>query len=107
MHYALPYSIHIPIGGGNLRIEHRFEKWYFGILLIGAFFIVSVFGGDLVDSVVCILNPKMLTFKDLAEMDTQIHFYIDPDLDSPDLGILEMLRLLSFIMKIITLLNFK
>lgn len=54
------------IGGGNLQMEHRFEKWFFGIMLIGGFFIISVFGGDLVDTVVKIHSSKIETFENLA-----------------------------------------
>lgn len=38
------------------------------ILLVGAFFIVSVFGGDLLDSVVRVLNSIVKTFGDLANI---------------------------------------
>lgn len=55
------------IGGGNLRMEHRFEKWFFGIMLIGGFFIIAVFGGDLVDTVVQIHSSKVKTYEDLAK----------------------------------------
>lgn len=54
------------IGGGNLQMEHRFERWFFGIMLIGGFFIIAVFGGDLVDTVVQIHSSKVKTYEDLA-----------------------------------------
>lgn len=56
------------IGGGNLRIEHKWEKWFLGILLIGAFFITSLFVGDLLDCVHLILNQKVSTFEQLAKI---------------------------------------
>ena len=56
------------IGGGNLRMEHRFERWFFGILLFGAFFIMAVFGGDLLDTIVQIHSSKIATFDDLAKV---------------------------------------
>lgn len=75
------------IGGGNLRMDHRFERWFFGIMLVGAFFIVSVFGGDLVDSVARVLNSKVETYKELTEINPQIYldqilatYYEDIDL---------------------------
>lgn len=78
------------IGGGNLEMRHRFERWFFGILMVGAFFIVSVFGGDLVDSVVTVLNSKFDTFEDLVEINPPI--YIDPTLSSQYTEICDMLR---------------
>lgn len=78
------------IGGRGLQMRHRFERWFFGILLIGVFFIVSVFGGDLINSVVCILVPKILTYEDLVGINPLV--YIDPEVTSPHLGVHEMLR---------------
>lgn len=54
------------IGGGNLQMEHRFERWFFGIMLIGGFFIIAVFGGDLVDTVIKIHSSKIETYEHLA-----------------------------------------
>lgn len=78
------------VGGGNLRMEHQFERWFFGILIIGAYFIVSVFGGDLVDSVVQIHNSKVETFDDLAKIKPSI--YIDKYLAIHIEDISEMLK---------------
>lgn len=61
------------IGGGNLRMEHRLERLIFVILLFGAFFIMSVFSGDLIDCVVSVLNAKISTFTQLAEINPPIH----------------------------------
>lgn len=77
------------IGGGNPRMGHRFERWFFGILMTGAFFIVSIFGGDLVDSVVRILNSKVRTLEDVIEINPSIH--IETDLATNTLEILAML----------------
>ena len=65
------------IGGSNLRMEHRFERWFFGIMLVGAFFTLSVFGGDLVDSVVRVSNPKIRTFEELSKRDANINIITD------------------------------
>lgn len=77
------------IGGGNIQIDHKWEKWFFGILLIGSFFIVSLFAGDLLDCIYLILNQKITKFEQLAEIDTSLvvmnPFYKDV--------VLEMLRL--------------
>lgn len=61
------------IGGGNVRMEHKWEKWFFAILLIGAFFITTLFAGDLLDCVYLILNQKITTFDQLAEMNAPIY----------------------------------
>lgn len=58
------------IGGGNLRMKHRMERWFFGILLIGSFFVVSVFGGDLLDSIVNVRMSRIEHFGDLPKIST-------------------------------------
>ena len=63
------------IGGGNLRMEHRLERWFFAILFFGAFFIMSVFSGDLFDCVVQVLNAKVSTFEELAEINPPMYTY--------------------------------
>lgn len=60
------------ICGGNLQMQHRIERWFFAILLFGAFFIMAVFSGDLLDCVVCVLNAKVKTFADLAVVNPPI-----------------------------------
>lgn len=61
------------IWGGNLWLEHRLERCFFAILLFGAFFIMSVFSGDLLDCVVRVLNAKINTFAELAEINPPIY----------------------------------
>ena len=78
------------IGGGNLEIRHRLERWFFGILLFAAFFIMSVFSGDLLDSVVKVYNQKIGTFEELAEINAPI--YIEPTLGFYSDTIHEMLK---------------
>lgn len=72
------------IGGGNLRMEHRLERLFFAILLFGAFFIMSVFSGDLLDCVVRVLNTKISTFSELADINPPIYsnleLYLHKDL---------------------------
>lgn len=78
------------IGGGNLRMEHRIEGRFSVVLLFGAFFIMSVFGGDLVDSVVRVLYTKIDKFEDLSEINPPV--YCDMDLVFHSLAITAMLR---------------
>ena len=79
------------IGGGNLRMEHRFERWFFGVMLFGAFFIISVFGGDLVDTVVQIHSSKIETFDDLAKTNVKSYTFSD-DLTLDQIYIAELLK---------------
>lgn len=58
--------------GGNLRLRHKFERWFFGIMLIGAFFIISLFMGDLLDCIYRIFDQKVSTFEQLAKMNAPI-----------------------------------
>lgn len=85
------------IGGGNLRIGHKWEKWFFGILLIGAFFITSLFAGDLVDCIIRIWNQKISTFEQLAKINPPI--VIDPTLAPYSERIQAMLRFVKHYMK--------
>lgn len=78
------------IGGGNLAIQHRFERWFFGMLLFSAFFIMSVFAGDLLDSAIKVLNQKISTFEQLAQLNSPIA--INPALIQDSNMIHEMLR---------------
>lgn len=58
--------------GGNLRMGHKLERIFFGILLIGNFFIISLFSGDLLDCFYRILDQKVSTFEQLATMNPTI-----------------------------------
>lgn len=61
------------IGGGNIRVRHKFEGWFFGVLIFSAFLIMSVLGGDLVDSVIQIINSKISKFEQLAETNSTVY----------------------------------
>ena len=80
------------IGGGNLRMVHRFERWFFGIMLVGAFFTMSIIGGDLVDNVVINLTSEISTFEELNRRSPHLDIYYDSALRFivPDIN--EMLR---------------
>lgn len=79
------------IGGGNLEMRHIFERWFFAILLFGAFFITSIFAGDLLDCVYQILHQKISTFEQLAATNSSI--YINPTLSMFNNDIHDMFRL--------------
>lgn len=75
--------------GGNLRMHHKLERWFFGILLIAAFFIITIFMGDLLDSIYQILH-KVDTFDQLSKIESPI--YIHPVFGDQSVLICEMLR---------------
>lgn len=52
---------------------HKLERIFFGILLIGNFFIISLFSGDLLDFFYRILDQKVSTFEQLATMNPTIY----------------------------------
>lgn len=78
------------IGGGNLQMQHKWERWFFGILLFGAFFIVSVFAGDLLDCIIRVLNAKVSTLDQVAEINPPI--FLDIGLYQHQEPVKEMLR---------------
>lgn len=61
------------IGGGSMTIQHKLERWFFIILLFGAFIIVAMFGGDIVDNIVTVQSSKMDTFEKLAKTKSVIY----------------------------------
>lgn len=78
------------IGGGNLRMHHKYERLLFGILLIAAFLITSIFTGELLDCIYSVMNQKIDTFEQLAERNQSV--YISPALKSHVPLICEVLR---------------
>lgn len=86
--------------GGNLRIHHKLERWFFGILLISAFFLTSIFMGDLLASVYSVVN-KIHTFEQLAQINSPI--FIHPTFKPQSNLICEMLRFESENMYLIEL----
>lgn len=65
------------IAGGNLRMQHKFERLFFGILLIGAFFMTNLLTGDVLFHIYRSRN-QVNTFEHLATIDSPI--YINPSL---------------------------
>lgn len=78
------------IGGGNVKIDHKWEKWFFSVLLIGSMFIMFLFGGDLLDSVYLILNQKITKFQELVKINAAV--FPGPTLISHNDSIREMFR---------------
>lgn len=67
--------------GGNLRMQHRLERIFFGILLIATFFITSIWNDA--DLISCSLDSeqKIDTFQKLTQLNPNIYFsgYIKAD----------------------------
>lgn len=63
------------IGGGAVNIQHKLERWFFFVLYVSAFLIMTVFAGDILDSVVRIQIQKISTFKQLAELNAPIYTF--------------------------------
>lgn len=61
------------IAGGNLRMRHKLERLFFGIVLIGVFFITSIYAGDLLDCTYRILHQKIDTFDQLKTIQSPIY----------------------------------
>lgn len=69
------------ISGGNLLLKYKFEKWFFTVLVIGAFFINALWTGDLLSLAISVPDQKVSTFEQLAEIDPPIFlFYKRKDL---------------------------
>lgn len=86
------------IAGGNLRTSHNIERLFFAIVLIAAFFIISIFTGNLLDCIYSVWNQKIDTFESLANININVPIYINPSLQMYATNIHHMLKLsFSFI----------
>lgn len=84
-------DVHIAfVGGGNLRVHDKYERWLIGILLIGNF-ILAAFWYDAVLYPMCYTqNRSIKTFDELSKMNPPI--FISASLMKYDRIIKEMLR---------------
>lgn len=57
----------------DFKWHTNWKKWIFGILSLGAFFIISLFAGDMLFYMYRILNQKVNTFQELSTIETPIH----------------------------------
>lgn len=64
------------INGGNLQMRHKWERWFFGILLIGSFFLMAICTSDLLCFVYHVEDQEIDTFDELAQ--TQSPIYASP-----------------------------
>lgn len=78
------------INGGNLQMQHKWERWFFGILLIASFFLMAICTSDLLCFVYHIEDQKIDTFEELAQ--TQSPIYGHPIAKKFRMDIEEMFR---------------
>lgn len=65
-------SLILTIGGGNLRMDNRFERWFFGPLVVGTFFLMAVLGSSLLNCFISVSDSKVKTFDDLSKTNATI-----------------------------------
>lgn len=85
------------IGGEDLRMRHKWERWFFGILLIGAFFITSVYGGTLLDYFVQSYGQKMTKIEQLIGLELPIFVPLEA-MDAEYAN--EILRFVSYLIEL-------
>lgn len=73
------------VGGGNVHIRHKLELWFFAILYLSAYFMISVLSGDILDSVVRIQTHKIRTFEQLSEINPPIYLSEDLEIHSEEI----------------------
>lgn len=81
------------LAGGNLRMQHKIEKWFFGILLIFAFFLTSILTGDVLDQIYRVNSQKMSEFHELSQLNLSI--YTHPSLSNQDDDVHALLRIFN------------
>lgn len=81
------------IGGGQFRLSHRLERWFFAILSMGAFFLNAIGLEATLFPTYLPSQQKVETFHQLAEMKPEFYFvpYLAPKSDI----VIEMLRLID------------
>lgn len=80
------------IGGGNLYIVHKLERWFFGVLMIGGIFLVAIWTDTVLDHIYNIQFYEVDTLKKLSEIG-RLPVFICPYLESHRDLLEEMLRL--------------
>lgn len=84
-------DVHVAfIGGGNLSMRHRFERWFFGIISIGAFFLLIFWMESIFYPSFLIRDQSIQTFEQLAKINPPI--YIPVIIKNDEEKIEEMLR---------------
>lgn len=77
-------------GGGSVQMRHKLERWFFAVMYMSSFFIIAVFAGDILDSLVRIQIQSISTFEQLAEINPPIYIRNEMALHSEEIR--EMLK---------------
>lgn len=78
------------IGGGNLRMRHKLERWFFGILLIGTFFYMTFWQEAVLFQSFLISDQSIDTFNELVEINPPVFSFLVSKKNEE--RIIEMLR---------------
>lgn len=54
-------------------MQHKFERWFFAVLMVGAFFITALWTGELLSLVYRITDQKVNTFEQIIKINTTIY----------------------------------
>lgn len=87
---ALIDAMVIVTGGGRLRMTHTFERWFFAIVSIGAFFLTAISLGPTLFPSYLLSHRSINTFQQLAEINPP--FYFDYVLRKDQDLVVDMLR---------------
>lgn len=63
------------VGGGNIRMRHKYERWFFGVSYFAAFLLVNIFASDFVNAIITIFDSKISTFEQLAQTNSPIYIH--------------------------------
>lgn len=78
-------------GGGNIRIDHKMERWLFGIAFVGFFFLIAIWQNEYLYPSLLLPDETIDSFEELAGINPPI--YLSPQLKAYNDVIVEMLRL--------------
>lgn len=78
------------IGGGNIRITHRYERWFFSIVFIKYFFLMAIWSGSMFYPTFLEFNQSIKSIKEIAAINPPI--FISPSLKYNGGDVVDMLR---------------
>lgn len=77
-------------GGGNIRITHRYERWFFSIVFIENIFIMAIWSVSTFYPTFFELDQSIKSIKEIAAINPPI--FINPSLKYNDEDVVDMLR---------------
>lgn len=82
------------LGGGTIRITHRYERWLFAIYFVGNFFVMAIWSGILFLPTFFELDRNIESIQQISTINPPI--FIDPTLEKSEKDIVYLLRFGSF-----------